>query len=106
YFLGRFETTPVDGNVGYLHYEVSEGLFLAWAQRVGIPEDRMYVNNLRGMPNPFRSERELERLAGRLIEHDVRSLIVDPYARAFNGDDLDRTGPAVAFTNALDHLGE
>jgi hypothetical protein len=106
YFLGRFDTTAVKGNVGYLNYEVSEALFLAWARQVGVPLDRVYVNNLRGMANPFRNERDLERLADRLLEHEVYSLIVDPYARAFNGDDLDRTGPAVAFTNALDHLAE
>lgn len=106
YFLGRFDTTAAKGNVGYLNYEVSEAQFLAWARLVGVPLDRMYVNNLRGMANPFRNERDLERLADRLLEHDVYSLIVDPYARAFNGDDLDRTGPAVAFTNALDRLAE
>jgi hypothetical protein len=106
HFLGRFDTTPVEGNVGYLNYEVSEALFLRWARQVGVPLDRLYVNNLRGMANPFRNERDLERLADRLLEHEVYSLIVDPYARAFNGDDLDRTGPAVAFTNALDRLAE
>jgi hypothetical protein len=106
YFLGRFETTKIDGLVGYLNYEVSGDQFSAWAEQLGINADRVYVNNLRGMPNPFASERDLERLAERLRWFMVDVVIVDPYARAFDGDNLDQTGPAVKFTNKLDQLAE
>jgi hypothetical protein len=106
YFLGRFETTKLDGIVGYMNFEVAGDMFRKWADQLRIDPNRMYVNHLRGMPNPFATERGLERLAERLRYYGVRALIVDPWARAFDGDDLDRTGPAVKMTNKLDQLAE
>jgi hypothetical protein len=105
-FLGRYAVTPIDGNVGFLNFEVDANMFTGWARAVGIDERRVYVNHLRGVGNPFTNGRDRERLGARLVDHDVKLLIVDPIARAFAGDNIGNTSQMTKFTDQLDQFAD
>ena len=47
-FLGKFEVTPLEGDLAFLNYELNPHTFGQWADQVGIPAERMHVLNLRG----------------------------------------------------------
>ncbi len=91
-FLGRFAVRPITGRVGFLNYEVSAGQIARWADEVGVPRDRLYVVNLRGRRNPLGDPDDRARLAERLGEHEVESLMVDPFGRAYTGQSQNDPG--------------
>ncbi len=64
---------------------MSAGQLARWADEVGIAKDWLYLVNLRGRRNPFGNDDDRQALAGRLREHEVESLIVDPFGRAYTG---------------------
>lgn len=78
-FLGKFRVHPVDGRVAILNYEVSGPQLGHWARQAGVPDDRLFLVNLRGRRNPFAYPDDLERLAEVLKAQEVESLIVDPF---------------------------
>lgn len=101
-FLGRFEVLPVEGTVAFLNYEVSAQQLARWAAEIGVPQERLVLGNLRGVPNPLASPTHRVRLANSLREHGVETLMVDPFASAFTGiKDID-AGEVRRFLSLLD----
>jgi hypothetical protein len=103
-FLGRFGVRPVDGNVAILNFEVSAGTLATWACDHQIPRHRLLLVNLRGRRNPFRQPADLEQLASILRRHDVETLIVDPFGRAYTGTSQNDPGEVGAWLTDLDRF--
>ena len=103
-FLGRFEVRPVAGRVGLLNFEVSAAQLARWAHESGVPDDRLYLVNLRGRRNPFNLDADREHLAERLRAHEVESLIVDPFGRAYTGKSQNDPGEVGAWLADLDRF--
>ncbi|MBZ2195976.1 AAA family ATPase [Occultella gossypii] len=103
-FLDRFETRAIDGNVAVLNFEVSGHSFARWAAEVGIPDERMFIVNLRGRRNPFTAPEDRAELARVLRDHDVESLIVDPFGRAYSGVQQNDAGEVGGWLTALDEF--
>ena len=101
-FLGRFPVRAITGRVGLLNYEVSAAQLARWAHEAGVPADRLYMVNLRGRRNPLSHVEDRERLAEHLRRHEVESLIVDPFGRAFVGKSQNDSGEVGAFLGELD----
>ena len=85
-FLDRFDVRPVRGRVGLLNYEVSGAQLAAWADDHEVPDGRLFVVNLRGRRNPLDHEGDRAALADLLRAHEVETLIVDPFGRAYSGE--------------------
>lgn len=101
-FLGRFPVRPVEGVVTLLNYEVSAGMIARWAADVGVPQDRLFVVNLRGRRNPLSHPGDRARLAAELRERETETLIVDPFGRAYTGSSQNDSGEVSAFLIDLD----
>jgi len=101
-FLGRFPVVPVVGSVAVLNYEVSAAQLARWAHEVGVPQERLVLVNLRGRRNPLGNAADSQELAARLRSHDVESVIVDPFGRAFTGTSQNDSGEVGAFLAGLD----
>jgi len=101
-FLGRFPVRPVEGVVTLLNYEVSAGMIARWAADVGVPQDRLFVVNLRGRRNPLSHPGDRARLAAELRERQTETLIVDPFGRAYTGSSQNDSGEVGAFLVDLD----
>ena len=67
-FLGRFEVRPVAGSVAILNFEVSGPQLARWADEVGVPQDRLFLVNLRGCRNPLSHPDDRTRVAALLKE--------------------------------------
>lgn len=105
-FLGRFATKPVDGTVVVLNYEVTGKQFAAWMHDLDVPADRLVVVNLRGRENLLASDAKRERLSAMLREHNASVLIVDPFGRAFTGEDQNAAGSVTPWLVMLDEVAE
>lgn len=103
-FLGRFDVRPISGRVGFLNFEVSAGQLARWARDLGIPEDRLYLVNLRGRRNPLANPEDRAMLAAALREQQVESLIVDPFGRAYGGQSQNDSGEVGAWLTDLDYF--
>jgi hypothetical protein len=101
-FLNRFSTVRARGRIAILNYEVSGAQLGRWAQEVGVPSDRLVLVNLRGRRDPLSYSDDRSRLAGYLKQHAVESLIVDPFGRAYSGDDQNSSGKVAAWLVGLD----
>ena len=101
-FLGRFPVRRVTGRVAVLNYEVSAGQLARWAHEAGVPTDRLYLVNLRGRRNPLSNTADCEQLDEHLRAHEVESLIVDPFGRAFIGKSQNDSGEVGAWLANLD----
>jgi RecA-family ATPase len=101
-FLDRFPVRPITGRVAFLNYEVSAAQLARWGHDVGVLGDRMLLVNLRGRRNPFGNDEDRERLAEQLRAHEVESLIVDPFGRAFVGKSQNDAGEVGAWLADLD----
>jgi len=101
-FLGRFPVRRVTGRVAVLNYEVSAGQLARWADEAGVPTDRLYLVNLRGRRNPLGNAEDRDQLAEQLRQHEVESLIVDPFGRAFVGKSQNDSGEVGAWLASLD----
>lgn len=85
-FLDRFEVVQPDGRIAVFNYEVSEGQFRHWLRRIGIRDtDRVCVLNLRGYRLPLIHTLVEDWVSKWLTEHEVRTWVVDPFARAMVG---------------------
>lgn len=102
--LGRFDVTPLDGNVAILNYEVSGHTLATWAANVGIPDNRLVLVNLRGRRNPLTHPDDTDALAKHLRDHDIETLIVDPFGRAYNGQSQNDSGEVGAWLINLDRF--
>lgn len=105
-FLGHFHTTPIAGRVGVLNYEVTGAQFARWMDDIGVPGDRMYVENLRGCINPLTTEDGRNALVERLRAHEVEVLIVDPFGRAYHGKDQNDAAQVTPWLVTLDQIAE
>ena len=103
-FLARFPVRPVTGNVAVLNYEVSGSQLARWAHEAGVPEDRLLIVNLRGRRNPLAYPEDRARLAELLAKHDVESLFVDPFGRAYTGQSQNDPGEVGAWLAELDRF--
>lgn len=103
-FLGSFEVQPVTGRVAFLNFEVSGHQIAGWAHKRGLPDDRLFLVNLRGRPNPFRDPQELATLAALLRSQEVETIIVDPFGRAYSGDSQNDNGEVGRWLLALDEF--
>jgi hypothetical protein len=103
-FLGTFPVRPVTGRVGFLNFEVSAAQLARWADESGVPADRFYQVNLRGRRNPFGLDVDREQLATHLREHEIESLIVDPFGRAYVGKSQNDPGEVGSWLADLDRF--
>jgi hypothetical protein len=103
-FLGRFELQPVTATVAILNFEVSGAQLARWAFEVGVPHARLFLVNLRGRPNPLARQEDRDRLALLLREQCVETLIIDPFGRAFSGEDQNSASSVGAFLVDLDRF--
>lgn len=101
-FLGTYTTIPARGRVAILNYEVSGGQLGRWADQVAVPADRLLLVNLRGRRDPLSHREDRARLADLLREHQVESLIVDPFGRAYTGASQNDSGEVGAWLVDLD----
>lgn len=102
-FLGM-DVREVEGRVAFLNFEVSGHQLARWASEVGVPADRLVVVNLRGASNPFNDPARLAELADQLRDLDVETLIVDPFGRAFSGDNQNDSGQVQSWLVRLDEF--
>lgn len=103
-FLGRFDVRPIAGRVGFLNFEVSAGQLARWARDLGIPEDRLYLVNLRGRRNPLAHPEDRAMLAAALRSQQIETLIVDPFGRAYGGQSQNDSGEVGAWLTDLDYF--
>ncbi|NLH69583.1 MAG: AAA family ATPase [Brooklawnia sp.] len=101
-FLGRFPVKPLDGNVAMLNLEVSGAQLARWLDEIGVDHQRLMLVNLRGRANPLGDPETRGELAALLRARETESLIVDPFGRAFNGDDQNSAGQVGRFMADLD----
>lgn len=102
-FLDRFPVNEkVTGRVALLNYEVSGSLLARWAADARVPGERLLLVNLRGRRNPLGDAEDRDRLAELLREHEVESLIVDPFGRAFTGASQNDSGEVGTWLQDLD----
>jgi hypothetical protein len=101
-FLGRFETRPLTGRAAFLNFEVSAAQVARWAHEHDVPDDRLYLVNLRGRRNPLGDEQDRARLAEQLRAQEVETLIVDPFGRAYTGASQNDAGEVGAWLTQLD----
>lgn len=103
-FLGRFPVTPIAGIVGFLNYEVSGAQLSAWAHEHRVPEDRLFLVNLRGRRNPLAHAIDRQTLAARMRELQVETLFVDPFGRAYTGTSQNDAGEVGTWLADLDRF--
>lgn len=103
-FLGRFTVRPIAGRVAFLNFEVSAGQLARWAHDLGIPDDRLYLVNLRGRRNPLTHPEDRAALAAALRGQEVETLIVDPFGRAYGGQSQNDSGEVGAWLTDLDYF--
>ena len=101
-FLGTFPVRPVTGRVAILNFEVSAAQLARWAHEAGVPADRLYLVNLRGRRNPLTHPADRAELADRLRAHQVETLFVDPFGRAYTGKSQNDPGEVSAWLTDLD----
>jgi hypothetical protein len=69
---------------------------------MGLDPDRVVLVNLRGRSNPLADETERRELAEQLRAANVEIVIVDPFSRAFTGENQNDAGQVTTFLMMLD----
>jgi hypothetical protein len=103
-FLGRFEVRRLRGKIAIFNFEVSGPQLGRWAHEVGVPQDRLFLVNLRGCRNPLSHPDDRTRVAALLKEQQVECVIVDPFARAYGGTNQNDSGEVGAWLTDLDRF--
>jgi hypothetical protein len=85
-FLDVYPTTFAEGTVVYANYELTDRQFRKWLRRID-PKNpqRALVWNLRGYTLPFWERDTKELIVRTLAEAKCQALILDPWAKVFNG---------------------
>lgn len=84
--LGVFSVSSFEGRIGFVNYELTEEQAQDWFRRSPIgTTDRIALWNLRGKPNPFRSDEALRDFANEVRALGIQVLILDPFSSAFRG---------------------
>jgi hypothetical protein len=103
-FLGRFDTTPVDGGIAVFNYEVGAEQYRDWMRDVGIENtDRVHMLHLRGKRLHLSNPRVRAWVVEWLKERDIKVWIPDPYSRAAVGS-VDNGNDEMKVATFLDHL--
>lgn len=85
-FLGEFKVRPLEGNLIYLNFELSESQFYDWLTRCGIRNEHKVIPiNLRGMGVYPQHDVSAAWLVEQIKGHDGEGLILDPVQAAFLG---------------------
>lgn len=101
-FLGRFDVGPLAGNVAVWNLEVSAWQYEAWARPLGIKNaDRIWPLHLRGAHVPLTTKAGQDFAVRWLEEHNVAVWILDPFARAYSGEE-NSNSEVGRFLDALD----
>lgn len=104
-FLGRYDTTPVSGNVAFLNFEVNERQAKAWLRRLGIlKKTKLRTWNLKGYGSPMNTAIAREKFIKSLIDHDIEVLIIDPLSGIFRKGDANSNTDVKAFLLDLDEV--
>lgn len=105
-FLGGHGVRPLStgARVGFLNFEVAGGQLARWASEAGLPEDQLFMVNLRGRRNPLANPVDRARLAGLLRAQRVEMLIVDPFGRAYSGASQNDAGEVYGWLVQLDQF--
>ena len=91
-FLGRFKVTKPEGAIGYLNMELTDAQMQRWTKRLGISQDSgIFFWNLRGKPNPLRSEASRRLLIEQIRSRGVKTLFIDTFAKVFPGNANDNS---------------
>lgn len=89
-FLGAFEASKVGGKVGYVNMELTDKQSQTWFERACIEDpSKVHLWNLRGQPNPFRSDLSTAKFAKEVASQNVDVLILDPFSGVFAGANKD-----------------
>jgi len=80
------------------------GQLRRWAEDHGVDTSRVAVWNLRGMPNPLRTEHSRKLLAKELAAAGVEVLLIDTYARAALSPDENDNPAATAWFKMIGEL--
>lgn len=84
--LGAFKTNPVKRRIGYVNMELTDNQAKKWFRRSPIgATDKVTVWNLRGKPNPFRSDASIKQFAKECKEKDIEVIFLDPFSGIFTG---------------------
>jgi hypothetical protein len=103
-FLGRFDTTPVDGGIAVFNYEVGPEQYRDWMRDVAIQNtDKVHLLHLRGKRLPIGDPRVREWVTQWLRERDIKTWVLDPYSRAAVGT-VDDGNSEMKVAEFLDHL--
>jgi len=105
-FLDRFEVTKLDGRIVVLNYEVTGAQYAAWMADIGVPEDRLYVVNLRGRRNLLADEEGRAELVEIVRACGGQVLTVDPFGRAYTGKSQNDTAEVTPWLVRLDEVAE
>jgi hypothetical protein len=106
-FLGRMAVEPVKGSVMLLNYEVSGATFKRWLGDLGLTaaaQKRIVIVNLRGRDNLLATETGRLALADLMRRRNVEVLAVDPFGRAFSGDNQDSNSQVTPWLVNLDKV--
>jgi hypothetical protein len=105
-FLGRYGVADLDGRVGLFNYEVSRSQYRRWLRDTQIRNtEAVAVLNLRGYSLPLHVPSVEAWVVEWLREHEVAAWVVDPFARAYIGDE-NENGAVGVFLNQLDIIKE
>lgn len=103
-FLGMYPTKQVAGRVAFWNYEVSRVQFNRWMKSSGIKNrDRAALWHLRGYNLDLGVQEIFEVAVEWLVMREVTALIVDPYSRAYGGDENDNSAVGM-WLDRLDEL--
>ena len=86
-FLDKFQAFPVNGQVGFVNYELSEKQAQRWFKNVPIRNNSGTVRvwNLRGKTNPFSNPSRKQEFIDEVREANVKVMILDPFSSAGRG---------------------
>ena len=91
-FLGEHIVNRPEGRVAYWNYEVSERQFRKWLRSLGIVnQDDAAVWHLRGHRLPLTVPFVEDLVVGWLVERNVSVLVLDPFSRAYQGEENSNT---------------
>jgi len=103
-FLGRFHVDPPEGSIGYMNLELTEAQMKDWVSTQEITNvENIHIWNLRGKPNPFRSNRSRAHLIKEIQELGIRTLIIDTFAKIYPGN-ADNNSEVNKFLIMLDEV--
>ena len=85
--LGEFRTNQVQRRLGYINMELTPNQSKKWFRRSPIgASDKVTIWNLRGMPNPFRSDTSIKKFAEDVRSEDVEVMFIDPFSGIYTGN--------------------